>query len=99
MANKFGTAVAVRIARVLYRRWEALSPEERKPLESLAGNVKERALAVRGEVDDGAPSESWSAPAPSWRRRWAPTRWPNCATQLRRELERVDREQRARRAA
>ena len=49
MASKFGAAVGVRIARLLYRRWEALAPAERERLETLAGNVKERALEVRGQ--------------------------------------------------
>lgn len=46
-------AIAVRIARMLYERWEALSPADRKPLEPLASDVKARALDVRGAADDG----------------------------------------------
>ena len=72
MAKSFGTSVAVRIARLLYRRWEGLAPAERERLEALAGNVKERALEVRGKVDDGTAE---------------------------RELERIARAQRERRAA
>ena len=99
MANKFGTAVAVRIARVLYRRWETLSPEERKPLEALAGSVKERALAVRGEVDDGAAERELEQASTELAEALGADEVAELRAQLRRELERVDREQRTRRAA
>ena len=99
MPNKFGTAVAVRIARVLYRRWEALSPEERKPLESLADNVKDRALAVRGEVDDGAAERELERASTELAEALGADEVAELREQLRRELERVDREQRIRRAA
>ena len=99
MASKFGTAVAVRIARVLYRRWESLSPEERKPLESLAGNVKERALAVRGEVDDGSAERELEQASTELAEALGADEVAELREQLKRELERVDREQRASRAA
>jgi hypothetical protein len=99
VASKFGTAVAVRIARVLYRRWEALSPEERKPLEFLAGNVKDRALAVRGEVDDGAAERELEQASTELAEALGADEVAELREQLRHELERLDRAQRARRAA
>jgi hypothetical protein len=47
-------ALAVRLAQMLYRRWEALPPPERSQLEPLARQVKDKALDLRGTVDDGA---------------------------------------------
>ena len=99
MASKFGTAVAVRIARLLYRRWEALSPEERKPLESLAGNVKERALTVRGEVDDGSAERELERASTELAEALGADEVAELRVQLKRELERVDRQHRTRRAA
>jgi hypothetical protein len=46
-------ALAVRLARRLYGRWEALPPPERKKLEPLAKEVKDKALDLRGTVDQG----------------------------------------------
>jgi hypothetical protein len=87
MANSFGASVAVRIARLLYRHWEGLAPEERQRLEPLAGDVKERALEVRGKVDDGRAERELEHAS------------SELAPQLLAQLERMDREQRARRAA
>jgi hypothetical protein len=44
-----------RVARGLYGRWRRMSTPERKRLERLADDVKERALELRGTPDpDGA---------------------------------------------
>ena len=99
MANTFGTSVAVRIARLLYRRWEALAPAEREPLEALAGNVKERALEVRGKVDDGTAEAELERASTELAEAIGADEVAELRAQLRRELERVDREQRTRRAA
>ena len=48
MPRPIGTAVAVRVARLLYSRWESLTPAEREKLGPLARDVEERALEVRG---------------------------------------------------
>ena len=99
MANRFGTAVAVRIARVLYRRWEGLAPAERERLEMLAGNVKERALEVRGKVDDGTAERELEDANSELADALGADEVAELRQELRRELERVDRKQRARRAA
>ena len=99
MPNSFGEAVAVRIARLLYRRWETLAPAERQPLESLAGDVKERALEVRGTVDDGAAERELERANTELADALGADEVAELREQLRQELERVDREQRARRAA
>jgi hypothetical protein len=99
MANRFGAAVAVRVARVLYRRWEALSPAERERLEALADTVKERALDVRGKVDDGSAERELEHANSELAEALGADEVADLRQQLRRELERVDREQRARRAA
>ena len=99
MANSFGTAVAVRIARLLYRRWEGLAPAERERLEALAGNVKERALEVRGEIDDGTAERELERASTELAEAMGADEVAELRAQLRRELERMDREQRARRAA
>src|SRR5687767_5466659 len=41
MARAVGSAVAVRVARLLYRRWERLAPPAREQLEPLAEDVKQ----------------------------------------------------------
>lgn len=46
-------AIAVRLARSLYRRWESLPATDRQELEPLAREVKDRALDLRGTVDQG----------------------------------------------
>jgi hypothetical protein len=99
MANSFGTSVAVRIARLLYRRWETLAPAERDRLEALAGNVKERALEVRGKVDDGTAERELERASTELAEAMGADEVAELRAQLKRELERVDREQRARRAA
>ena len=99
MPNTFGTSVAVRIARLLYRRWEALAPAERASLEALAGNVKERALEVRGKVDDGTAERELEHASAELAEAMGADEVADLREQLKRELERMDREQRARRAA
>jgi len=99
MGNTFGTSVAVRIARHLYRRWEGLAPAERQPLEALAGNVKERALEVRGKVDDGTAERELDRASTELAEAMGAEEVADLRAQLKRELERMDREQRARRAA
>ena len=83
MANAFGSGLAVRLARALYRQWEALAPDDRSALEPLASNVKERALELRGKVDDGQAERELE----------------ELRAELKRELERVAREQGEQRAA
>ena len=99
MANSFGTSVAVRIARLLYRRWEGLAPEERERLGVLAGDVKERALEVRGKVDDGAAERELEMASTELAAALGADEVAELREELKRELERVDREQRTRRAA
>jgi hypothetical protein len=45
------TAALIGVARSLYRRWERLGPGDRKRLDVLAHDVRERALELRGRVD------------------------------------------------
>lgn len=99
MAKAFGAAVAVRVARLLYRRWEALSPPERERLESLATDVKERALELRGKVDDGQAERDLERASAELADALGADEVAELRSELRRELERVEREQRARRAA
>jgi hypothetical protein len=99
MANRFGAAVGVRIARLLYRRWEALAPAERERLEALAGNVKERALEVRGQVDDGTAERELEQASTELAQALGADEVAELRVQLRQELERMDRQQRTRRAA
>ena len=99
MANSFGASVAVRIARLLYRRWEGLAPEERERLGTLAGDVKERALEVRGKVDDGTAEQELERASTELAEAMGADEVAELREELRRELERLDRDQRARRAA
>jgi hypothetical protein len=99
MASSFGTSVAVRIARLLYRRWEGMPPEERERLGVLAGDVKERALEVRGKVDDGTAERELELASTELAEAMGADEVAELREELRRELERMDREQRARRAA
>ena len=99
MADGFGASVAVRIARLLYRRWEGLAPAERQRLEPLAGDVKERALEVRGKVDDGTAERELEHANTELAEAMGADEVAELREQLKRELERVDREQRTRRAA
>jgi hypothetical protein len=99
MANSFGASVAVRIARLLYRRWESLAPEERERLGALAGDVKERALEVRGKVDDGTAERELERASTELADAMGADEVAELREELKRELERMDREQRTRRAA
>jgi hypothetical protein len=99
MAKGFGAAVAVRVARLLYRRWERLSPEERKRFEALANDVKEGALEVRGEVDDGEAERRLECASTELAAALGADEVAELRTELRRELERLERQQRPRRAA
>ncbi len=99
MANRFGAAVGVRIARLLSRRWEARAPAERERLEALAGNVTERALEVRGQVDDGTAERELDQASTELAQALGADEVAELRVQLRQELERMDRQQRTRRAA
>ena len=44
-------AVGVRVARSLYGRWRVLPEADRRPLETLAEDLKARALELRGALD------------------------------------------------
>ena len=84
---------------LLYHRWERLSPGERDRLGALADNVKERALELRGTVDDGAAERELERASTELAEALGADEVAELREQLRQELERVDREQRARRAA
>lgn len=99
MASRFGTSVAVRIARLLYRRWEQMPPGDRDRLEALAGSVKERALEVRGKVDDGTAERELERASTELAEAMGADEVAELRAQLKHELERMDREQRQRRAA
>ena len=99
MPKAFGAAVAVRVARLLYRRWEALAPAERERLESLAADVKERALEVRGKVDDGEAERDLERASAELADALGADEVADLRADLRAELERVAREQQARDAA
>ena len=99
MASKFGPIIGVRIARLLYHRWERLSLADRERLEPLAGNVKECALDVRGKVDDGAAERELERASTELAEALGADEVAELREQLRRELERVEREQRTHRAA
>lgn len=99
MARALGSAVAVRVARLLYRRWEALTPPERQRLEPLAKDVKERALEVRGRVDTGEAERELELASTELAAALGADEVAELRAELRRELERVERDQRARRAA
>jgi hypothetical protein len=99
MARAFGTSVAVRVARLMYRQWEALVPAERTPLEPLASDVKERALEVRGKLDDGQAERELEAATSDLAEAMGADDVAQLRDDLRRELERVAREQQTGRAA
>ena len=61
--------------------------------------MKERALEVRGKVDDGAAERELEHASTELAEALGADEVAELRDQLRRELERVDREQRARRAA
>jgi hypothetical protein len=99
MANPFGARVSVRVARLLYWRWESLAPSEREPLEPLAADLKERALEVRGKVDDGQAARDLEAATAELAEAMGADEVAELREQLRRELERAERRQRERPAA
>ena len=45
------TALGVRVARTLYSRWRLLPEADRRRIESLAEDLKDQALALRGAPD------------------------------------------------
>ncbi|HEX3277459.1 MAG TPA: hypothetical protein VHR40_02985 [Thermoleophilaceae bacterium] len=62
------TALGVRVARTLYSRWRLLPEADRRRIESLAEDLKEQALALRGapdraraEADLNSASETFAA--------------------------------------
>jgi hypothetical protein len=62
------TALGVRVARTLYSRWRLLPETDRRRIESLAEDLKEQALALRGapdraraEADLNSASETFAA--------------------------------------
>ena len=99
MAKALGAAVAVRVARLLYRQWESLAPGERERFESLAQDVKERALEVRGKVDGGEAERELELASTELAAALGAEEVAELRSELRRELERVERDQRAGRAA
>ena len=93
MAKAVGSAVAVRVARLLYRRWERLAPSERDQLEPLAEDVKQRALEVRGKLDDGVAERELELASTELATALGEDEVAELREELRRELERVEREQ------
>jgi broad specificity phosphatase PhoE len=45
------TAIGIRVARSLYARWRILPTADRRRIESLAEDLKEQALSIRGAPD------------------------------------------------
>jgi hypothetical protein len=45
------TTIGIRVARSLYARWRLLPEADRRRIEALAEDVKDRALALRGTTD------------------------------------------------
>jgi hypothetical protein len=76
-----------------------MPPEERERLGVLAGDVKERALEVRGKVDDGTAERELELASTELAEAMGADEVAELREELRLELERMDREQRARRAA
>jgi hypothetical protein len=95
MARAVGSAVAVRVARLLYRRWERLAQPERKQLEPLAEDVKKRALEVRGQLDDGSAERELELASTELATALGEDEVAELREELRRELERVERKQAA----
>ena len=52
------TALGVRVARSLYSRWRLLPEADRRRIESLAEDLKEQALALRGASDRASAEAS-----------------------------------------
>jgi hypothetical protein len=99
MPRRLGTAVAVRVARLVYSRWEALAPTERDRLAALADDVKQRALDVRGQVDDGQAERELEQASTELADALGADEVAALRAELKRELDRVERDQRAGRAA
>ena len=99
MARPVGTAVAVRVARLLYGRWARLGSPDRERLEPLAEDVKQRALEVRGTLDDGAAERELELASSELASAMGADEVAELREELRRELERVEREQRSGKAA
>lgn len=60
--GRAAAAVGVRVARSLYGRWRVLPEADRRPIETLAEDLKARALDLRGALDaERARSELRSA--------------------------------------
>jgi len=55
------STLAVRVARAIHGRWWRLSAAERKRLEPLADDVRERALDLRGATDPDAAARGLRA--------------------------------------
>ena len=83
--------VGVRIARMLYRRWEALAPPEQAPLAPLAHDVKQRALDVRGAVDDGQAERELERASTQLAEALGADEVEALRQELRRELDRMSR--------
>ena len=94
MPQGLGTAVGVRLARMLYRRWEALDPADRAALEPLAADVKRRALDVRGTVDDGRAEQELDEASTELAGALGADEVATLREELRSELERVERDRR-----
>jgi hypothetical protein len=99
MGKPSGPGIAVRVARRLYWRWEALAPDEREPLEPLAADVRERALDVRGRADGGQAERELEAATGELAEAMGADEVADLRAQLRRELERAEHRQRERPAA
>lgn len=99
MAKNFGVGVGVRVARLLYRRWEALAPSERDPLEPLAADLKERALEARGKLDGGRAARELEEATAELAEAMGPDEVAELRAQLKRELARAEQRQRERPAA
>ena len=55
------STLAVRVARAIHSRWWRLSAAQRKRLEPLADDVRERALDLRGATDPNAAAQGLRA--------------------------------------
>ena len=87
------------MARLLYRRWARLASPDRERLEPLAEDVKQRALEVRGTLDDGAAERELELASSELASAMGADEVAELREELRRELERVEREQRSGKAA
>ena len=89
----------MRVARLLYGRWARLASPDRERLEPLAEDVKQRALEVRGTLDDGAAERELELASSELASAMGADEVAELREELRRELERVEREQRSGKAA